>query len=166
MGPCCCTICKYKSSSAYKIFKHRICKGSSTVSVEPLEKLVHWSKPAYFLKMYSILRPQTSLAAREPTAPMEKTILISAIPFCLPHLKGFFPYKHAFSVTIYILCIRLLTFFRPPSHSSEFSGLSTSSTHGEQYIYGSKCCCSPPRIFTYTKTAAPPTTELLLPIHR
>lgn len=50
MGPCCCTICKYKSSSAYKIFKHRIRKGSLTVSVEPLGKLVALVKASLFLK--------------------------------------------------------------------------------------------------------------------
>lgn len=131
------------------------------------KSLWHWSKPAYFLKMYCILRLQTSpLAACEPTAPTEKTIFISIIPFHLPHLKGLFPHKHGPSMTIYILCLQPLTFFRPPSHSDGFSGLSTSSTHGEQYIYGSSCCCSPPQIFTYTKTAAPPTTKLLLPVHR
>lgn len=161
MGPCCCTICKYKSSSAYKIFKHRLHKGSAIVSVESLEELVHWSKPAYFLKMCSTLRLQTSpLTACEPTALTERTTFIYIILFCLLHLKGIFPRKDARSMTIHILCLQPLTFFRPPSASSGFSGPSTSSMRGEQHISGSRHCCSPPWIFTYTKTAAPP------PVHR
>lgn len=50
MGPSCCTICKYKSSSTYENFKNRRSKGSSAVSLEALEKRVVLIKASLFLK--------------------------------------------------------------------------------------------------------------------
>lgn len=146
MGPCCCTICKYKSSSAYKIFKHRIRKGSLTVSVERLGKLVALVKASLFLK--GVQHIETANISQPVSLQLPQRPFLSPLFPCLPHLKGLFPYKHALSMTIYILCLQSLTFFRPPSHSSGFSGLSTSSIHGEQSIYGSRCCYSSPQIFT------------------